>query len=65
MTKSNLSTMPMAQIAAGALPLSTLIGVGAAALLGVFMLYGVGVASAEMMHNAAHDTRHAISFPCH
>jgi len=36
-----------------------------AALLGVFMLYGVAFAHSDILHNAAHDTRHAITVPCH
>ncbi len=36
-----------------------------AALLGVFMLFGVGFAHSDILHNAAHDTRHAITVPCH
>ena len=32
---------------------------------GSFLLYGVGLAQDERLHNAAHDTRHAIGFPCH
>jgi cobalt transporter subunit CbtB len=35
------------------------------ALLGVFMLYGVAFAQPDILHNAAHDTRHAITVPCH
>ncbi len=35
------------------------------ALLGVFMLYGVAFAQSDILHNAAHDTRHAITVPCH
>lgn len=35
------------------------------ALLGVFFVFGVGFASPEAIHNAAHDARHAFSFPCH
>jgi cobalt transporter subunit CbtB len=41
----------------------------AAALACVFvgsaLLYGVGLSHAAAAHNAAHDTRHAIGFPCH
>jgi cobalt transporter subunit CbtB len=33
--------------------------------LGVALVFGIGFASPDAMHNAAHDTRHAISFPCH
>ncbi len=37
----------------------------AAALLGAFMLYGAAFAQSGILHNAAHDTRHAITVPCH
>ncbi|HMB75371.1 MAG TPA: CbtB domain-containing protein [Kiloniellaceae bacterium] len=36
-----------------------------AALLGVFLLWGVGFAQPQVLHNAAHDARHAFAFPCH
>ena len=38
---------------------------GIAALLGIIILYGVGFAGPDLIHNAAHDTRHSISVPCH
>jgi cobalt transporter subunit CbtB len=34
-------------------------------LMGTFILLGVGFASANLIHNATHDARHANSFPCH
>ena len=34
-------------------------------LFGSALLYGVGLAQDQRLHNAAHDTRHAIGFPCH
>ncbi|MGI9331556.1 MAG: CbtB domain-containing protein [Gammaproteobacteria bacterium] len=34
-------------------------------LLGAFLLMAAGFASPEAVHNAAHDTRHSFSFPCH
>lgn len=37
----------------------------AAALLGAAILFGVGLANSDTIHNAAHDTRHAAAFPCH
>ncbi len=37
----------------------------AAMLLGSVLVYGVGFASPATIHNAAHDARHAFSFPCH
>lgn len=36
-----------------------------AALFGLAILYVVGFAQPAMLHNAAHDTRHATAFPCH
>lgn len=37
----------------------------AVALFGAFLVFGVGFAHSNVAHNAAHDTRHAIGFPCH
>lgn len=40
----------------------------AALILAVFggvFVYGIGFAGAEVLHNAAHDARHANNFPCH
>ena len=36
-------------------------------LTGVVLLFAVGFAqgSGRFLHNAAHDTRHAATFPCH
>ena len=34
-------------------------------LLGIFVIWGAGFAQSETLHNAAHDSRHAIAFPCH
>ncbi|WP_328517694.1 CbtB domain-containing protein [Devosia algicola] len=41
------------------------IAAGLALFLGLTMLYGVGFASDMALHNGAHDTRHAMGFPCH
>jgi cobalt transporter subunit CbtB len=35
------------------------------AFLGAGLLFAAGFANAAVMHDAAHDTRHSISFPCH
>jgi cobalt transporter subunit CbtB len=32
---------------------------------GVMLLFVVGFAGPEVLHNAAHDSRHSFSFPCH
>lgn len=36
-----------------------------AAILGAVIIYGVGFSNLSVSHNAAHDTRHAMVFPCH
>jgi cobalt transporter subunit CbtB len=35
------------------------------ALIGATLLFTAGFANSAMMHDAAHDTRHSIGFPCH
>jgi len=37
----------------------------AALVLGAVLVFGVGVAQPDVLHNAAHDARHAMAFPCH
>ncbi|ACI57964.1 cobalt transporter subunit CbtB [Rhizobium leguminosarum] len=36
-----------------------------AACLGLVIVGFVGFSHIEVVHNAAHDTRHANAFPCH
>jgi cobalt transporter subunit CbtB len=36
-----------------------------AALLGALVVWGVGFSPIAALHNAAHDTRHSMAFPCH
>ncbi len=36
-----------------------------AALLGVFITGFTGFSHIEAVHNAAHDYRHSMAFPCH
>jgi cobalt transporter subunit CbtB len=43
----------------------TLIAAVAAAVLSVFLVWGVGFSPIAALHNAAHDTRHSMAFPCH
>ncbi|SON56594.1 cobalt transporter subunit CbtB (proposed) [Hartmannibacter diazotrophicus] len=33
--------------------------------LGGTLIFLTGFAGADVLHNAAHDTRHTMSFPCH
>ncbi len=34
-------------------------------LAGVMLLLVSGIAQATVLHDAAHDQRHAMAFPCH
>lgn len=36
-----------------------------AALTGLTLLFVSGYAQATVLHDAAHDQRHAMAFPCH
>lgn len=36
-----------------------------ALMIGLVLVGGVGFASDMAIHNGAHDTRHALGFPCH
>ena len=36
-----------------------------ALVMGLGLVYGAGFANSESVHDAAHDSRHALSFPCH
>ena len=36
-----------------------------ALVLGLGLVYGAGFANSDNVHDAAHDSRHALSFPCH
>lgn len=32
---------------------------------GIILVFAVGFLPMDAVHSAAHDTRHALSFPCH
>jgi len=51
--------------AASAARSDALIAAVMAAVLGVFVIWGVGFAPIGALHNAAHDTRHSMALPCH
>ena len=36
-----------------------------AALLGLFVIGFVGFSHLDVVHNAGHDYRHSMAFPCH
>jgi len=36
-----------------------------ALMFGAFLVLGAGFAHSTAIHDAAHDVRHALAFPCH
>ena len=58
-TKTNTGTRPESRTDAS---LATILFV---AFIGTTLLFTAGFANAALMHDAAHDTRHSIGFPCH
>jgi cobalt transporter subunit CbtB len=50
---------------AAALTLARVVPIFAALLLGAFIVGGVGFSHIAAVHNAAHDYRHSMNFPCH
>lgn len=34
-------------------------------VLGLFVIGAVGFSHIDAVHNATHDTRHSLAFPCH
>ena len=45
--------------------MDTVLAVSAAILIGTLIIAAVGFAAPEVVHNAAHDLRHGLVFPCH
>ena len=44
---------------------STLAALALAFSLGAALVFTIGFAHPELIHNAAHDWRHSMNFPCH
>ncbi|MDE0250859.1 MAG: CbtB-domain containing protein [Gammaproteobacteria bacterium] len=63
-TEQNMKSL-LDQGQASAFPSATVFAVSAALLIGTLIISGVGLAGSEVIHNAAHDLRHALAFPCH
>jgi cobalt transporter subunit CbtB len=55
----NTSTVSGLDVRANILPLAI------AGLLGIFIIGFVGFSHIEAVHNASHDYRHSMAFPCH
>ncbi len=44
---------------------SGLVAAVAVGIFGLFLVYSAGFLNAQTIHNAAHDARHSLAFPCH
>ncbi|MBS7545605.1 CbtB domain-containing protein [Ancylobacter oerskovii] len=62
---NRLNAQPHSAQAAAETPASRALAITFAALLGVFVIGGVGFSHIAAAHNAAHDIRHVNAFPCH
>lgn len=61
-----MSSSALSSSASVSLPLSQrLLLAVASCLLGAALIFVAGFSHLEVVHNAAHDTRHSAAFPCH
>lgn len=58
-TKAIAATQTKARIDAD------MMGIAGAVVMGLMLLFAAGFAQASILHDTAHDMRHAMSFPCH
>lgn len=61
MLKENVTTQSYRAAAKTTVRLPAVLAI----IFGVFMVFGTGFAQPTTMHNATHDARHALTFPCH
>ncbi len=55
----------MTKVIASARANTDVLGIAFATVLGLGLIFAAGFSHASGMHDMAHDTRHAVSFPCH
>ncbi len=60
-----MTTKAQAQAISIAQTDSSIAAIGTALLAGIFLLFIAGYAQSAALHDAAHDTRHSVAFPCH
>lgn len=58
---ASTATTPATTAAAGSLALQRIV----AAAIGAFIIGMVGFSQMSLAHNAGHDYRHSMAFPCH
>ncbi len=60
-----MTTEAMKQSAARVTRRDAMVAAFLALLFGSVLVFGAGLAGSEVIHNAAHDWRHSMGFPCH
>ena len=63
--RTDITSMHAQAAAAPVASARSLLGALTAAFLGALIIWVVGFSHIEVIHNAAHDTRHSQGFPCH
>jgi cobalt transporter subunit CbtB len=58
--ETHMTTLTQTNSVAGSIP--AILGAFA---IGLAVIFAAGFAGAGVLHDAAHDTRHASGFPCH
>ena len=59
------ATCLLTQIQTKIIPSTYGYAISAAIVTGALIVTAVGFAGPEVLHNAAHDIRHGLAFPCH
>lgn len=65
MENNTTNTVTLPEVAPVSTTIAKPLQLVAAFFLGMVMLYGAGFVQTSAVHNAAHDVRHTLAFPCH
>jgi cobalt transporter subunit CbtB len=57
--------MNMSASLSSSIPSTRVVPALAALMLGLTLFLAAGFAAPSVLHNATHDTRHALGLPCH
>lgn len=60
-----MATHALKRLNVGVTRREALVAAFLALFLGSFLTFGAGLAAPNVLHNAAHDWRHSMGFPCH
>lgn len=60
-----MATEALKRAATGVSRREAMIAAFLALFLGSVLTFGTGLAGSSTVHNAAHDWRHSMGFPCH